>query len=269
METLVQHKSYNDNRGLSAGLWATCPTEAFRRGDGGVLFFDDFLKFPVMASATAQDGYWTFQDTGCTVQPAADGTEGPGIVEIKVDATGDNEEAWLGTGTAAGFPLWQVRPTADLTARLWFEARVRFGQISVQNFFCGLTAPGDVDGDGIIADDDTLAADERLGWYVLAADPDAIMGVYGDTTQTDYAASESVIVADTWYKLGIGFNIHGDGKVYWYLNGVRLGAGIAGDATQMPNAQDLTLAIGGKSQGAVALEWHVDWVAIAMDTAGL
>ena len=60
-------------RGLSPAIWQAYGFIGGNFNDPSLkpFFFDDFARMPVMASATAQGAYLTYQDTGVTIQGCA------------------------------------------------------------------------------------------------------------------------------------------------------------------------------------------------------
>jgi hypothetical protein len=216
--------------------------------------FDDFLAMNVFTQgtttevATGESIYSVSADTGGTI--ALLDTEDGGVCRLTIDATGDNEETWLGSKNVLG--------TIETSGtKVWWEARIRMAQITAQNFFIGLSEEGNTAADAVFLDADTIVDDDHVAFRILAADPDGLDAIHNDNTnEVVVQEAAQVIVADTWYKVGCHF----DGtKVYWYVDGVQKGEGVLPAADDFPTGEELGLLIGGKAGGATLHTFDIDW----------
>jgi len=259
-------------RSPSQSIWKKFEWDAIKRGDiPGYALFEDFLDFQavVTAGSVVGNGRWSiYGDTGGTVAQLA--TEVGGVVRATIDATGDNEEAWLSFGSITSV-LGKISDTAGDNQELAWEARVRFGQIVTQNLFVGMGQEGLVAADAIFSDADAIADKDMYGFRVLAADSDGMDAIHqkaGGSGEVVVLNAAQVLVADTWYKFGGYFN---GTASYWYVDGVQKatsgghtdGIGVLPGATGFPNGEELNFVFGGKSQGAVAMTADIDWFKFA------
>mgnify|MGYP006908271755 FL=1 len=115
-------------RGLSPAIWQAYKFIGGNYGDPSLhpMCFEDFANFGVYATATSQGGFITYQDTGVTIQPAADAdnSEGEfGVAEIaNNDADNDEGHLELGAGTSG---LVRIDPTSGERAVVAMEARIK------------------------------------------------------------------------------------------------------------------------------------------------
>ena len=247
-----------EGSGRSEAIWKNCPITELALGyRPGFWFYDDFLNYNSEATPGEASGYDHMIDTGCTVAKLA--TEEGGVVRIAIDATGDNDEAWLGTSGVLG----KITDAAGANFELWWEARIRIGQLGAQNFFIGLSEEGNVAADAVFDDTGAIVNDDHVAFRILEADPDGLDAIHNDNTGEIVVNNEAqVVVANTWYKVGCHF----DGLVTkWYVDGVQKGAeaGVLPAATDFPDGEELGLLIGGKAGGATAHTFDIDWWACA------
>jgi hypothetical protein len=263
------------NRLWSPVIWEDCPWSDLVEGNvQGVYFFDDFLSFPITPPTT--EGNWSqyamFSSTGGT---ATAGTGQGG--ELTIGSDGDNEGASLRT-LAVPFKI------ARTTKKFWFECRVKSSTITdtKHGFFIGLWENVALTATVPIAAAGTLSDNNFCGFHRLEGDGDQIDTVYkadGVTqvsVQTDALPTASVLVADTYIKLGMVFEPDIDPMVHdvgltslgkynltFYANGVRLTTrkqipSAAG--TDFPNDVALGLAFAvlnatGTTPGTSTIDW--------------
>jgi hypothetical protein len=242
-----------DTRAPSPRIWKDCPWSAIQKGDiAGYAIADDFLNPPTFATTVVQQGYYPFIGTSATIAPLA--TEVGGVMRITTPGS-DNIEAELITGSGVA---GMGKIASSSPKKLWFECRVRFGAITAQAAFIGLTQE-QVPADNLMPDDGTLAIPsiDKVGFQVLEGDPDGLDAVHNDSTG-DIIVQEvaQLLVATTWYKLGIYF----DGlKTYWFVDNAQVGSGVLPTATDFPDGEELAFMIGLKEHEAVAKTLDLDW----------
>jgi hypothetical protein len=267
-------------RGLSPAIWQ----EHGFIGGGMVgdpsyrgFFFDDFAKLGVMASATSQGGYITYQDTGVLIQQAAaaDNSEGEfGLLEVSVnDADNDEGSIELGAGTGG---LVRMDPTVGERAIVAFEARIKKVSVTdnVTAIALGLGEPGFAAADALVDDTGALVAAGKdfVGFQTLHASAEEIDTVYtigGTATVNQVKDNAGTMVADTWIKLGIVYDplAETDKSLQFFIDGVKLGDSVT-DAiitagTAFPTDEELTPVLLTKTGSATtSTEVYVDWWAV-------
>ena len=247
------------HRGRSRNLWADCPYDEIRQDyAAGYYLRDDFMNTPTLSADADTDQYATYIDTGGTILPLA--TELGGVLRLTIDATGDNEETWLTTGGNVG-NMCKISDTAGENFKLWFECRIRLGQVTAQNFYCGLGEEALATADAVFTDADAIADKDLVGFRILAADPDgldAIHGISSTSGETVVANEAQVVVAATWYKLGIRFD--GTKIEYWIDNVLQNPTTtVLPSTTNFPDNEELSFVMGGKAGGATAHTFDLDW----------
>jgi hypothetical protein len=246
------------NNSFSPVIWETCPwTEMVRNPGLGYTYFDDFASAQVMASATAQGPHLSYQDTGVTIAPLETSDEVGGVLEI-ANNDADNDEGHFGLGSSALFNLMKIAATGSKPC--WFEARLKKASVADNSLalFVGVGQEGFIAADAL-ADDTGVPADKDfVGWKVLHADGDALVGSYkkeGQTVQNVSGAS-AAIAADTYFNAGFFFN---GSAVSWVFNGVSLGSVANVAAATFPDGEEMTPILLSKVGAAVEVACQMDW----------
>lgn len=267
-------------RGLSPAIWQAYGFIGGNLYDPSLkpFFFDDFATLPLMASATAQAAYITYQDTGVTIQgcAAADTSEGEfGVLEIAGnDADNDEGSIELGAGVHG---LVRIDPTAGERAVVAFEARLKRTTVLTNNacFAFGIGEPAFTAADALVDDTSALVAAGKdfVGFQTLNASPSEIDTVYtigGTATVNQIKDNAGTLVADTWIKLGGVYDPYGetDKKLKLFIDGVELGDSVT-DAiiaagTAFPTDEEMTLVLLTKchTQATTAHPIYADWWAV-------
>jgi hypothetical protein len=267
----VQYQGYNTGRGLSPNIWGNCPVEKFSRPNSeGVFAFDDFLTVPVTANNCVIDESDVGGTAMATPTTAAE-TDVVGMLRMTQDAT-DNDEQWIQIPTS--IPL-RIDSVGSSQESMWFEARVRLSSVvdDVAAIAVGLSAVVAA-GDDVVQVDDTgvMANISFLGFRSVHVNggttgTNAVLGeVYRLAGQTAAVvrATAQTMVAATWYKLGLRFNIT-DHTVGYYVDGVLMDtvASSTVDAATFPNDTVLNPLFAIKSGTGTASTFDVDWYAVA------
>ena len=274
-------------RGLSPAIWQAYGFIGGNFSDPSLkpFYFDDFAKFPTMASATEEDGHLTYQDTGVTIKPATatDNSEGEfGVVEIAGNDA-DNDEGSLELGGGVG-GLVRIDPTVGERAVVAFEARIKRDSVTDNHtaFAFGIGEPGFVAADALVDDTAAMVAAGKdfVGFQTLTAsneEVDAIYTIGGTGTVNQIEDNAGTAVADTWMKLGGVYdpNEATDQKLKLFIDGVYIGSSVT-DAiisagTAFPTDEEMTLVLLTKNGDAGTTEHKLflDWWAIgayAVDT---
>lgn len=266
-------------RGLSPGIWQAYGFIGGNFYDPSLrpFYFDDFPKFPTMASATEEDGHITYQDTGVTIKPCADtdNSEGEfGIVEIAGNDA-DNDEGHLELGGAVG-GLVRIDDTVGERCIVAFECRMKRTTVTDNHtaFAFGLGEPGFAAADALVDDTAALVAAGKdfVGFQTLTASNEEIDTVYmiasGSTVQVKDNAGTAV--ADTWIKLGGVYDPRApaDQKMKYFIDGVELGDhptdAVIAAGTAFPTDEELTLILLTKNGDAGTTEHltYLDWWAV-------
>jgi hypothetical protein len=267
-------------RGLSPAIW-----QAYGFiGTGGFdpsyrpFFFDDFAAVPKMASATAQGPYYTYQDTGVTIQgcASADNSEGEfGILEITGnDADNDEGHIELGAGVHG---LVRIDTTAGERAIVVAEICMKRTSVTDDHtaFAWGLGEPAFCAANALVDDTGAMVAAGKdfVGFQSLCASNEEIDTIYtigGTATVNQVKDNAGTAVADTWIKLGIVYDPNGaaNHKLKFFIDGVELGDSVT-DAiiaagTAFPTDEELTLVLLTKNgdAGTTAHGTFADWWAV-------
>jgi len=240
-------------------------------------FFDDFAGMPRMASVTAQGPYYTYQDTGVTIQgcAAADNSEGEfGVLEIAGnDADNDEGHIELGAGVQG---LVRIDPTAGERCVVAWECRMKRTSVTDDHtaFAFGIGEPAFCAAEGLVDNTGALVAAGKdfVGFQTLCASNEEIDTVYmiGSGAVAQVKDNAGTAVADTWIKLGCVYDPRGvtNKKLLFFIDGVELGDSVT-DAviaagTAFPTDEEMTLVLLSKNGDAnsTAHAVYMDWWAI-------
>lgn len=247
--------------GPSPLIWDSCPWAEMQLDPTlGYTFYDNFIRTPLLADATPQNGYITDQDTGVTIQGLETGDEVGGVIEIaNNDADNDFGHLYL-ADAAAAVNLCSIAAASHKP--FWFEARLKKAAVTDNAcaIFVGLGETGLITTDGgALVDDTGEVKDENfIGFQVLNADGDLLAPVYRADGQTKGTGTGAAITADTYFKCGL----YGNGStIGMYINGaldLTVTAAIIAGAT-FPSATNMTAMLlsktGAVAESAVAMSW--------------
>ncbi len=260
-------------RGLSPGLWGSCPVELLKANPQyGSFMVDDFVDAGIViaanqstanASALGTTGNWTgFTDStgGSIVTTLTDNIQGV----VKLSGTTINEGATIAypktTETAGRYKL-------SSGTRLWMEARVSFLNITTLKFgaFIGFAE------EALLATGEVLAAStpwaltdkDYVGFTKTNAATTSVASIYntasGSTSPATVAAAAATIEADTFTKIGM----YCDGTSVWFYQDGIQGTGITIATADFPDDIEMgfyaALMLGHGDAASISL----DWVAIA------
>ncbi len=260
------------DRGLSPGLWNTCPIELLKANPQyGTFMFDDFVDGGITiannvataaASATGTVGKWT----GCTAATSPTvstlATNYQGVVALST--SDDNEDAIIcypATGHTAGPYKFSS------STRLWMEARVSILNITTNKHqvWFGFAEEGLVATTTLIAASEAGMVDkDYVGFLKTYAATSGLASVWntetGGASPVTTDATAATLEADTFTKIGI----YCDGTTVWfYQNGV-MGTGVTIATADFPDGEEMAFYIGCMDgPGAEDFNIDVDWVAIA------
>jgi hypothetical protein len=266
-------------RGLSPAIWQAYQFIGGNFSDPSrMLFhFDDFVKFPTMTSATDQDGYYTYQDTGVTIAPYATldtSEEEWGVVQIAGnDAEDDEGHLELGDGTAG---LVRIDNTVGHRCVVAAECRMKRTTVTDAHtgFYFGLAEPAISGADAMVSETHALIAKDFVGFGALQGSNDEVDALYsiGSGSAVQVTDNAATAVADTWMKLGILYDplAEANGKLKFFVDGVEISYdtavtdAIIAAGTAFPTDEELTLCFLTKNetQDTTAHASYLDWWAI-------
>lgn len=267
----TMHQGQSGGRGISPRLWAKAKgmmlsPDGFQNAfsDG-----DDFVRFGTIAPGASgttggfYNGYAYYVDTStnvCSIQQIA--TEVGGVIRFQSSAD-DNDDANLQAGGTAG-----VFGKVDNTnlKMLIFETRVRFTQVgNTYNWFVGFSEEGCSATDGVFTDAGAMADKDRLGFWVLEADGDALVYGYKKAGQTIQSLGTAIAIsAATWYKLGFILDPEAppSQRIAFYVNNEDQGTYVTDTliaAATFPNGEEMSFLAGIKNQTTSAQSVDMDW----------
>lgn len=224
-----------------------------------VLIDDDFIVPSVYASATAQAGYYTYQDSNVTIagKGVNDTDKELGVLQIAVLDT-DNDEGSIQFGYGN---QWRLDNTAGNTSKVGYEVRYRVNELSADDVstMCGMVEGPLVT---VIADDNTgdiKGSISFVGFRSLNTDPQHMDAIYQDTASAapvTILANAATLVENTYSKLGFLFDPYEldstkamtyfvDGVAVAYVNTTQV------DTSTFPEGEGMVPFMLGKSYSAV------------------
>lgn len=253
-------------RGHDYKFWKDFPRPASVMTDANVgrYFNEDCLLPPVMASATSNYGYYSYQDTGNTITPLD--TYPGGVWAFATDGT-DEDEAWLQVGDATG-GMYHFSATDAYNKDQWFETVVDVGNITANasSFFFGLAEKASAVANHVADATGALQTTRAVvGFHSLAATPGALRAVYNTGAGTVVSLGTAVtMVAGTFNRLGLRYR-KSNGKCEWWAGGVKVWD-VAISAANFPDGVNLTPMWGFKSLTATVQNMYLDrwtygWIA--------
>jgi len=259
-------------RGLSPGLWGSCPVQELKNNpQSGHFFFDDFIDGITIAantntaaaSALGTTGSWTgctAATAGSTVSTLATNYQGA----VVLSSTTDNEDAII-CYPKGGHVAGMYKFSSD--TRLWMEARIQVNSIAdtIAQLFVGFAEEGLVATTTLLAINEAGIADkDYVAFYRAYADGDKLDAVWntasGGSSPVTAQADAATLVATTWTKVGM----YCDGTTVWfYQNGTVIGKDLIAD-TDFPDGEEMAfyaaLMCGAAGSDATMT---LDWVALA------
>ncbi|GIW60067.1 MAG: hypothetical protein KatS3mg087_1133 [Patescibacteria group bacterium] len=267
----VKYEGFAGSRGPSPGLWGRLKSSAVR--SFGFYSGDDLIHASPALSAGAggwqgPEGFWykvfgtagASPVTGSIVAPVDNAVPAGEIkFTLPVDATEcyvTLDDAKTGAFAVAKAGLMEFV----------FEARVKFSHVlsgtDALAKAVGLRAPGGA-ATGSIGATGELASNSFIGFRAVNASADRLDAVYASTGGVAVhlqgnSADGMILSADTYVKLGLRF----DGKkLYYFVNGNQVGAGVLTTATNFPVGKPLVPFIGARSAGSTSKNFTIDWLA--------
>lgn len=273
MTNEVRYKGDNSQRLHSMSFWRPDLIKQIKKGTvDGYYFFDDFNSGGVAENSTAfawtggtpAERYLSHGTASSTIKRSnAAADDEIGVLLCDIDA--DNDEAYVTFDSVYAGAFGKISDTAGDNRPLWFEARCRFKNVASSSAtvakMVGLRANVAAATLDIPDGGATIKVEEFVGFRAVSGDGDGMDTVYVDNAEVVHteAADDSnlVIAADEWNKFGLYF----DGtKLYYYVNGVKIGDGVLPSATNFPDAEPLKPYFGGRLDGSdTANEIHLDW----------
>ena len=234
--------------GLSPLIWEDCPTlNMLVDPTLGIFCGDDFAYvntdgFPYNITGTAG----TFLGLAATPY---------GVAQLNAPGT-DNDECYVQYNNGLSGLI-----KTDATKDWWFEARVKPSQITLaQGIFVGLAEEAGAVGADFMTDNTmALKVLDWIGFQVLAATDIAavyqtVMALNGGARVAVDSTAGTPAVAFT--KLGMKCVM---GRVYFYINGVKLDTSVLNTATDFPLNQVMLPTFATKCGQATQNTLNIDW----------
>lgn len=245
------------NRGHDYKFWSGFPSFGdFPDMNVGVLFDEECVVPPVMASNTAAYGYHSYQDTGGVIRPLD--TYPGGVWEMTSDGT-DEDELWLQAGGVTG-GMYHFSSTSDYNNDQYWETRIQVDRITANavGFWFGLCEKASAVADHLVDATGALQTARALvGFHCAASAPQTIQAVYNSAsgTVTDLGDAGTLVV-DTWYRLGLKYK-RSTGNLEYWVQGIKKFE-VAISASNFPDGVNLTPMWGFKSTTATATTVRID-----------
>jgi len=172
-------------------------------------FDDDFLCPTTYASATAQAGNYTYQDTSVTITGKGinDTDKELGVLQIDVLDT-DNDEGSIQFGVTN---QWRLDRTAGNTSKVGYEVRVVCDELAANEtgIMIGMVEGPVATALSVDNTGEIKTSTSFFGFRGLATDPANLDAIYQDTgasAPVTILANAAVLVEGTYSKLGFIFN---------------------------------------------------------------
>ncbi len=250
----------------SGAIWGEIPLEDIILHGRGRYYYNDFtVDSPTFASATAQNGMITYQDTGVTIKPIA--TDYNGVLEI-AGADADNDEGSIQFGVTTAVYA-KIASTGG--KKMAFEMRISPTTATLTDtaFFAGLAEEGSAIADILVNDTGALKTTaDFIGFRTLCASATELDTVYQKASQTLVEPDDNVetLVTGTWYKLGLLFDPTNTAKaIRYFVDGEEVAsvAASALDDATFPDGEEMALLVAIKAGEAVEKKFKIDWVRFA------
>jgi len=227
--------------------------------DSFVIVHDDFARFD--ATTLLTEGGIIIVESGSAAANLA--TTALGVVRMTTQAADNDAVNYVMGQNVAGIGKFYAGH------RFAWEAYISPVQIAAADLFIGVAQEA-LGADGLIADADTLADVDFVGFSTLVATPTVLNAKYNTASGggiTTVKTAVQTMVAASWYKLGA----YCDGeRVTFYLNGTPItGCAIEHPilitATNFPDGEEMTLYAGIKSTASTAVSLDIDWARLAYE----
>lgn len=244
-----------------------------------VVIYDDFADLPTHTSAGAAGNYYTYQDTGVTIQQGTAVASLSGVARslgtLEVGGNdADNDEGHIQFGSGAG--TFRVDNASGNTGKVMFECRITKEDVTDANttgFFVGL-GTGPVATNYLVDNTAALIASKGfIGFLSTTDDGDAVDIVYQAANQTmqTVLANAAAITVNTFVKLGFlidPFEIDENKQIKFYVNSADSGSYVTTtnmDAATFPEGEALIPMFLTKNGDGANEEnkFKADWVCAA------
>lgn len=252
----------------SPSIWKSCRKTLLNDLGLGTFFHAEFMGVPSKALVTAED---TFDGMQMIADPA---TVSSGILPVDVnhgrldlETDGDDNDAWVLHN--------QIEPqfTVNSGQRVWFEARIHFGDASADaGMFLGLVEEDGLTLELVTDGGLTHVGQSFVGFTTISSAPTLVDAVYkldagtvvtvsADVTNnaaiTAGGGTVAALADDVYVKLGFEFD--GRETVSFYVDGHKV-ATVVIDTTIFPNGVRMAAAFSYKTGTAAAQSANIDWM---------
>lgn len=263
-------------RGPSPTLWGDCPWPYMQQNPGkGVTFFDDFINGGLITAPTTHAALVGQPMSGFS-SSASQISSGNAVYTTSVNDAGTIVLAETTTreSTSLRSDVTPFRLSQDF-GQLWFEARIKISTVATNeiSFFVGLfedeTLTVDIPVIAAGADTHLISSKNLAGFKKPIGDTTTFDSIYRADGVAAVVVNDGLatIAADTYVKVGMGFNKNGDNKLRYFINGVeQVSNKTVPDNTGTDFPADVALGwILGMSVGTAASDNTLtcDWIRIA------
>lgn len=252
------HEAAQRTRGRDIAFWKDFgdPHEVAFDDNRGLYHQEHFTNGFTMASATANGGYYSYQDTGNTITQKDDY---PGGVLLFTSDGTDEDEVWLQAGGVAG-GMFNFTATANQNYDQWFETVLAVDRITANAvaYFWGLAEKASAVANHLVDATGALqTARAVIGFHSLVANPESMRAVYNSASGTVVSLGTAATLAvDTYMRFGIRYRRR-TGMCEFWVNGLKKYQ-VAISTANFPDGVNLTPMWGFKSTTATATNLSLD-----------
>jgi len=187
-----------------------------------------------------------------------------GVLRLTTQNVDADSVTWVTGDNTAGFGKFTAGK------KIAFECRIKPTQIVTQDLCIGLASEALAASTSLIADADTQADVDFVGFVALAATPSVLNAVFNTASGggiTTVKTTAQTMVAGTWYRLGV----YCDGtRVTWFVNGLPITSTaivhpVPITRANFPDGEELAAYIQIQATTTTAVSVDVDWANWAME----
>lgn len=273
--SVAQMRTEGVSTQASPAIWADCPREGLNASGNGYFVHNEFLGGTVdtIASGEQRPSYGDFSldcEDDTVVSFLADLG---GVLDLETDA--DDNDSW------AVFTRPMAKIVLNSGKKVWFEARVEMGDVTMDGGFAILLAENAALNFDVIADGAAvLIGESYVGFRVLTDDPNAIDAVFkldggtevelladvsNSTNLTAAGGTAAALTNDTAFKVGMRFD--GRDRLEIFFNGFRVLTETL-STTTFPDGVAFGLILSMKTGTTAAESGAIDWADAAYQERG-
>lgn len=252
--------------GPSPIIWGDCPWETLMLDPTkGVAFYENWFRAGDFATTKTSCGYMTMIDPSGSIEGIGSTlttNTNAVIAPMRFYSDGDDNDQ-----VSLGWPHGGVCCEFDENrGPLWFETIMRINTVADDNamVFLGLCEEGCSADDTLVGDNDTdWGAKDFVGFTIQEDDGDSLDISYKISSGSTVAheAGAQVVVASTWYKLGMKYNPN-NYMLTFFIDGAQVGDALDTTLSTFPNGEELGVLLFMKLSGAdgpAATNMDIGW----------